>query len=246
MEEARYRETLDKVIRHAHEHHNYITEEAYRGFFDPILMNEREDELTRNYLSGINIRFGVWDGKDEWPEFGEEDGKYLKLYLEELEALPRYSEEEINRAKREAVFDDSEEARRILMDHYLKNVVDIARLYMYQAVPAEDLIGEGNIALMTAISGLSVLEGADDVDGFIGGLIMDAMDKAIYEDTRARESADDTLRRINEINDKAREMSEEEMRSVTVRELSEASGISEDEIREAMRLTGNKIEGLIP
>jgi hypothetical protein len=41
-------------------------------------------------------------------------------------------------------------------------------------------------------------------------------------------------------------MSEEEMRSVTVRELSEASGISEDEIREAMRLTGNKIEGLIP
>ena len=99
---------------------------------------------------------------------------------------------------------------------------------------------------MTAISGLSVLEGAEDVDGFIGGLIMDAMDKAIYEDTRARESADDTLRRINEINDKAREMSEEEMRSVTVRELSEASGISEYEIREAMRLTGNKIEGLIP
>ncbi len=247
MEESKYREALDRVIRHAHEHHNFITEEDYGKIFADIGMNGREDELTRNYLNGINIKFGVWDGNNyDEPQFSEEDGKYLNYYLEEIERLPKYGEDEIKKAKELAISKDDEEARTVLMNHYLKNVVDIARLYIYQALPAEDLIGEGNIGLMTAIRSLVVLDNIDEVDSFVGKFIMDAMDAAIYEDTNIRKSMEDAVSHINDINDKAKKMSEEIHRSVTVAELSEETGITVEEIAEAMRLTGNGIEGLIP
>ncbi|MBQ4242364.1 MAG: hypothetical protein II732_06040, partial [Lachnospiraceae bacterium] len=68
---------------------------------------------------------------------------YLELYLKELEELPVYTEEEIAEAKQKAVSGDDKDAQDILMNHYLKSVVDIARTYVDHQVPAEDLIGEG-------------------------------------------------------------------------------------------------------
>ncbi|MBQ8956690.1 MAG: hypothetical protein IJ075_06950 [Lachnospiraceae bacterium] len=247
MVEKEYREALDRVIRKAHENRNFITEEAYLEILSPVGMNDREDGLTRGYLDSIGIKFG--EGSREAykePEFTEADGKYLKLYLEELEALPRYTEAEIYEAKQKAIADDDEGAQAVLMNHYLKNVVDIAKLYIYQAVPAEDLIGEGNIGLMTAIKALATLDDPDEVDGFVGKLIMDAMDEAIYEDTDIRQQIDEMVEKVNDINEKAKLLSEEMKRPVTAAELSEETTIPIAEIMEALRLSGNQIEGLIP
>ena len=52
--------------------------------------------------------------------------------------------------------------------------------------------------------------------------------------------------RINEINDRAKELSGDMRRSVTVAELAQETEISEDEIRQAMRMAGGQIEGLVP
>lgn len=246
MIEAEYRAALEKVIRRAHENRNFITEEEYHRILDPVGMNEREDNLTRGYLDGIGISFGE-PGNDPapGPEFKEEDGKYLHLYLEELSGLPVYSEEEIAEAKRKAVSDDDEEARGILLNHYLNNVVDIARLYIYQSLPAEDLIGEGNIGLMTALRSLATLEDPGEVDSYVGGMIMDAMDAAIYEDTDIRKQIDEMVSFVNDVNDKAKQLSEEMKRPVTTGELSSFSGLKEKDILKALRLSGNQIEGLV-
>ncbi len=246
MVEAEYKAALDRLIRRAHENRNMITEALYDEHFGAIGLNEREDGLTRGYLDSIGISFEESGRTFEKPEFSEEDGKYLNLYLEELEALPSYTEEEIREAKLKAISDDDEEAQAVLMNHYLKDVVDIARLYIYQALPAEDLIGEGNIGLMTAIRSLSALDSLEEVDAFVGGLIMDAMDKAIYDDTDVRKQIDDMVVRINEVNERAKQLSEELKRPVTIAELAEDSGMKAEDIARAMRLSGDQIEGLIP
>ena len=93
---------------------------------------------------------------------------------------------------------------------------------------------------------LATLESPEEVDGFVGGLIMDAMDAAVYEDNEVRESMQVMVDRINEINDRAKELSEDMRRSVTVAELAQETEISEDEIRQAMRMAGGQIEGLVP
>ena len=124
MTETVYREALDKVIRSAHESHNFITEERYASFMQGTGMTEREDKLTREYLNGIGIKFGEDDpSRYEEPQFTEADGKYLDVYLKELEALPAYTEEEIIKAKVRAVFDDDEEAQTVLLNHYLSNLL---------------------------------------------------------------------------------------------------------------------------
>ena len=246
MVEAEYRAALDKLIRKAHENRNVISEAVYAEHFAPIGLNQREDGLTRGYLDSIGIRFEGAKEPYREPEFSAEDGKYLHLYLEELDRLPEYTEEELTEAKKRAVSDDDEEAQAILMNHYLKDVVDIARLYIYQALPAEDLIGEGNIGLMTAVKSLTALDSSEEVDGFVGGLIMDAMDKAIYDDTDIRKQMDEMVSRINDVNDKAAKLSEEMKRPVTIEELASETGMAAEEIAEAVRLSGNQIEGLVP
>lgn len=247
MVEAEYRTTLEKLIRKAHENRNIITEDLFKEFFDPLKLDEREDALTRSYLESIGIRQADKDdGEYKEPEFTEEDGKYLHFYLKDLAELPVYTEDEINEAKKKAVFDDDSEAQEILLNHYLNSVVDIARLYIYQALPAEDLIGEGNIGLMTAIKALSTLDGPDEVDSFVGGLIMDAMDNAIYEDTDIRQRIDDMAVRINDVNEKAKRLSDEMGRPVTISELADETGMDVKDIAEAMALSGDRIEGLVP
>ena len=188
MVEAQYREALDLAVRAAHEKHNHITEERYKEIFRDVGMNDREDKLTREYLSGIGIEFGEWDGKalKHW-DCPKEEGKHLEFYLDELLELPDLGEEELLEAKKRAIEEDDAEAISLLTNHYLKSVVDIAMLYRYQAVPAEDLIGEGNIGMMTAVRALSTLDDPDEADSFVGKFIMDAMDRAIYEDTELRE-----------------------------------------------------------
>ena len=72
------------------------------------------------------------------------------------------------------------------------------------------------------------------------------MDAAVYEDNEVRESMQVMVDRINEINDRAKELSGDMRRSVTVAELAQETEISEDEIRQAMRMAGGQIEGLVP
>jgi len=50
--------------------------------------------------------------------------------------------------------------------------------------------------------------------------------------------------KVNKVADAARELAESLGRAVTVAELSEESGMSEKAIREAMRISGGKIEDL--
>ena len=53
------------------------------------------------------------------------------------------------------------------------------------------------------------------------------------------------IERITDIGIKAKELSEDLRRDVTIEELSRETGIEKADIDEAMRLTGNNIEGLV-
>ncbi len=246
MEQKSYRTALEKCVRKAHENHNFITEEQYRECFRELSMNPTEDSLTRGYLENIHIRFGTWEPeKEEETVLNDKDGTYLRFYLEELSELPVLTKEELLDVTKKAMEDDKEAKARLLNAH-LSDVVEIAKLYVYQNLPIEDLIGEGNIALMTGIETLSCIEDASEADGYLGKMIMDAMDAAIAGDTDDRERMDGVLSRLSDLAEKASSVSKEYRRAVTAEELSAEGGFTIEEILEALRLTGNQIEGLIP
>lgn len=163
------------------------------------------------------------------------------IYIEELEGVGTLSFEERIKAV-EAVYKDKEKAAETLPLLYLKDVVDIARLYEGQGVYSDDLIGEGNIALLMGARSLDFCESAEEVEEFLTKTIMDAMEKLI-SDQSAEEDIDQKIAdRVNNVFEAAKEMSETLLRKVTVSELAKEMEVDESTINEAIRLSGNQIE----
>ena len=246
MDAKEYKKVLDAAVRAAHENHNYITEKCFSDFFKPLELTEEQERLTREYFTGLNIKFGEWDGNDEDDAVLEDtDGNYLSFYLEEISGLPKFSEDEKKEIFRSAMEDDDDDAKKKIINMHLGDVVDIARLYVYHGMPLEDLIGEGNIGLMMAVDLLGTIETIDEIEGLIGKTIMDAMDAAIARDSEDKTGIEDVLEKLENISKAAKELSEDLRRDVSSEELARESGISIEDIEEAIRLTSGKIEGLV-
>lgn len=74
----------------------------------------------------------------------------LALYLTELEAFPLLSEQEECELAT-AAMQGSATAKRRLIEHNLRLVVNIAKHYQYMGLDIEDLVSEGNAGLMRAV-----------------------------------------------------------------------------------------------
>lgn len=243
-EENEFKECLSKVVRKARMNHNCITEEEIAEAFSGTLSPEQL-LLVEEYLKNTGIKTGAYDEENANEEMMLEgrDVSFLQMYLDELELLPRRTEEEMTVYKK-AALEGEEYAKKELVNAYLPKVVEIAKLYTGQGLTLEDLIGEGNIGLMMGIELLSCLEREEEIEGHLGKMVMDAMDSAIAEGNEEMEFDRQMIEKIEEIAAKAKELSEDLRHDVTVEELAAEAEIEAEEIRQALKLTGNRIEGI--
>ena len=123
----------------------------------------------------------------------------------------------------------------------LSTVVDIAKLYAGQGVLLEDLIGEGNVALASSVTMLASMEDPKEVPALLGRMIMNAMEEYIEENTKNHEADKKIADKVNKVMEKAKELSEDLNKKVTVQELCEETGMSEKMVRDAIRVSGNAI-----
>ncbi len=89
---------------------------------------------------------------------------------------------------------------------------------------------------------LECVESIDEVEGFIGRMIMDAMEEFIREDADSHQIDENVLGRVNDVNDKAKELYDSLLRKVTVKEVAEELGIAEEKVREAVKFSANHID----
>ena len=248
-EESLFRSQLEQMKLLARRNHNFIKEEEIKEAFSNIELTTEQLVVMKEYLRESGIKTGISDEDNEDPADVEEelldeaDTSYLVFYLEEIEGLPKYTQEEKDVICRKA-FEGDYEAKQNLITHFLPEVVDIAKLYVGQGVTLEDLIGEGNIGLLMSMEILPCLETASEVEGHVGKVIMDAMEAAITAKSEEQEFDRNMIEKINRVSVRAKEMAEDLRHEVTPEELAEEMVVSVDEIFEVMRLTGYKIEGI--
>ncbi len=216
-----------------------VSKDQIDEFIEENELNEEQSQFLYEYLKQNKI--GVDEKVNPEEYLTKEDVSYLELYLEELEALPKVSEAQ-KLALSMAAMAGETDAKHRLLEAYLPYVVDIAKLYAGQGVYLEDLIGEGNVALTMGMEMLGALEKPEEVQGTLGKLIMDAMEEFIEENIFEKKTDKKVEERVNKVADKAKELSEELRRKVTVEELIEETGMSEKEIRDALRISANRIE----
>ncbi|MBQ9990302.1 MAG: hypothetical protein IJP31_05095 [Lachnospiraceae bacterium] len=238
-QELLFAKTLEEIRSLARAQGNRIESAQVEEAFRAIEITGEKLEPVYEYLRAKSI--GIDEEEVAEPKLSEEDRNYLEDYLESLTHLVPLSEGE-KRAFSMAAIAGEEEAKRMLLQAFLPQVADIARLYSGQGIFLEDLIGEGNLALTMGIEMLGCLEEPEEVEGMLAKMIMDAMEAAVSENTQARQADQKIADKLNHVAGLAEELAGALRRKVTVEELAEETSLTEEEIREAIRLSGNKIE----
>ncbi len=219
-----------------------LSREQAEAFAQELSLGEDQKRLLYDYLKQNHIGIGEPLRDDEF--LSGEELSYLDHYLAELKELPAVSESQ-KRAVCMAAMAGEADAKKRLLEIMLPDVVEIAKLYAGQGVYLEDLIGEGNVALALGVEMLGALEEPDEVSGMLGKMIMDAMEEFIGLNADENKINQKVLSRVQKVADQAGELAKELRRKVTVQELVQESGLSEKEIRDAVRMSANGIGDIV-
>ena len=238
-QEVLFAKTLEQVKKQAKEQGNCIQREQVEQAFSALTLSKEQLDLVFDYLEKHKIGIGEPVDPDEY--LSEEEVNYLEEYKKELALLGAVSDGEKEAITLSAMAGEAQ-AQEKLINIYLPQVVEIAKLYAGQGVFLEDLIGEGNVALAMGVTMLGCLEHAAEAEGMLGKLIMDAMEDFVRENMVEADKDKKVLDRVNKVAKKAKELSDELRRKVTVEELAAETGMSPNAITEAMRLSGYAIE----
>ena len=209
--------------------------------FAALELSGEQLQLVYDYLLKHKIGIGQPVNPDDY--LTDEERNYLQDYLDEIESMPTYTDGQIEGYTISAMAGDVDAQNR-LTEVYLKNVVEIAKLYTGQGVLLEDLIGEGNVALAFGVGMLGSLEHPAEAQGTLAKLIMNAMEEYIAENAENEKTDQKIVDRVNKVGEQAKALAEEFGRKVTVDELAQETGMSRDKIREALRMSGFRMEDL--
>lgn len=232
---------INELTEIALDQENVIFEDQLFAIFPEIKDDKAKFDVIKEYLTAKKI--GLNDKLPVDVLLTKEEKNYLDFYLEELnEKTP------LTKGEREAfmlsAMAGEENARALILEDTLKNVVEIAKLYVGQGVLLEDLIGEGNLSLVTATATLSACENAAEAEGVLASAIMDAMQDLIAEAGDESGKEEKLLKRVNKVSKAAAELAGALGRKVTIEELMEESGMTRSYIEAALKLTGNAIEDI--
>ncbi len=240
-QEIEFAKTLEEVKKKARAQQNFITKSEVEEAFSALSLSAQQLEMIYDYLRQNKI--GVDEPADADDYLGEEEKNYLDDYLEALQAIPKATDGEREAITLSAMAGDADAVKR-LTEIMLPEVPQIAKLYTGQGVSLEDLIGEGNVALSLGVTMLGALEHADEAQGMLAKMMMDAMEDCIAASAAEEKSDRKIADQVNRVADAANALKEELRRAVTVEELMEESGLSRKAIEDAVRISGGKIESI--
>lgn len=238
-EQSEFIKRIGEMMEIAADQENVIFMDQLEEIFPEAKEDQAKRQVLLDYLK--EKRIGIDAPLDASEFMTEEENKYLEFYIEDLKGAGELTQGEREVFRKRAIAGDMDAANVVLND-YLINVVDIAKLYAGQGVLVEDLIGEANIALVMSLENLGALDEAGEVDGFFGKICMDAMQDVIARRVDELTEDEKMLKKVNDISKAAKDLSMLLNRKVTVEELSNESGFTKAAIEKAIKLTGNKIE----
>lgn len=242
-EELLFAQTLEKICALARSQGNVVKEEQVGEAFElaGIGLGKEQLALVYDYLKTKKI--GIGEPADPFDYLSDEEVDYLQDYLASLEGLDDVTEGEKEAITISAMAGEYS-AKQRLMEIYLPQVAEIAKLYAGQGAFLEDLIGEGNVSLAMAVEMLDTAKNAQEAQGQIASMIMEAMETYISDNVQEKKAGEKVAKEANDVLDVAKELAEELGRKVTMEELAEESGFSLARIREAVRMTGDQIDYL--
>ena len=158
----------------------------------------------------------------------------VKVYLKEIGRVQLLSpEEEVELAKRMAEGDQT--ARQRLAESNLRLVVSIAKRYVGRGMHFLDLIQEGNLGLIKAVEKFDYTKGFK-FSTYATWWIRQAITRAIADQARTIRIPVHMVETINKVKKVSAQLLHENGSEPTVEEIAEAMSITEDKVREILRV----------
>ncbi|MGZ3599932.1 MAG: sigma-70 family RNA polymerase sigma factor, partial [Ktedonobacterales bacterium] len=156
----------------------------------------------------------------------------LRLYLREISRVPLLSaQDELALARRVERAD--RQARNHLIEANLRLVVAIAKKYVGQGLPLEDLVGEGNIGLIRAVAKFDPSKGFR-FSTYATWWIKQAITRSILEGTRAVRLPVYIMEEVMRVKRTTRQLYQELGREPTPAQIGERLGITGDRVNELL------------
>ena len=184
---------------------------------EPVMLTELpEEEIDISVPEGVSIDDPV------------------RMYLKEIGKVPLLTaDEEIELAKR--MEEGDEDAKKRLSEANLRLVVSIAKRYVGRGMLFLDLIQEGNLGLIKAVEKFDYRKGYK-FSTYATWWIRQAITRAIADQARTIRIPVHMVETINKLIRVSRQLLQEYGREPLPEEIAEEMGISEDKVREIIKI----------
>ena len=162
----------------------------------------------------------------------EEDLSAEDIYRVYMEAIPPCSEAENAKLLGE-IRNGNKAARERLIEGNLKNALFFVQDYINKGVPMADLIQEASLELMMLAD--EGFEGS--FEKLLESRIRVRMEEIINDQKKEADIEEEMLARVNVLQEVSKSMAEELGREAKLSELAERMKMTEDEVREIMKVT---------
>lgn len=227
-----FQEKLQKVLELAKSGGQKITLEEVGNYFEEDCLNKEQLQLVCEYLLSQKVAVSGFEKNNtavqegeaeqetaELPPLSEEEQKYVESYLMELKEMRVDGEAEMRMAS------------------LFPKVVEEARKLNHPQVFIGDVIQEGNVSLMQALSEMPEAQDALVMEEVRAGMLA-----LIEEQTEMKRQDKRMVEQVSELDEAIRSMTEELGRKVAVDELAERLGIGEEQIAEILKLAGEDVD----
>ena len=155
-----------------------------------------------------------------------------RVYMEEIAAIPPCSEAENAKLLGE-IRNGNKAARERFIEGNLKNALFFVQDYINKGVPMADLIQEASLELMMLAD--EGFEGS--FEKLLESRIRVRMEEIINDQKKEADIEEEMLARVNVLQEVSKSMAEELGREAKLSELAERMKMTEDEVREIMKVT---------
>lgn len=155
-----------------------------------------------------------------------------RVYMEDIAAIPPCSEAENEKLLGE-IRNGNKAARERLIEGNLKNALFFVQDYINKGVPMADLIQEASLELMMLAD--EGFEGS--FEKLLESRIRVRMEEIINDQKKEADIEEEMLARVNVLQEVSKSMAEELGREAKLSELAERMKMTEDEVREIMKVT---------
>lgn len=224
---AQFQKKLGELLAVAAGQGNKMTQQEVKAFFQEDNLTGEQMNLVSEFLMSQKVEVSGYTGsteknsdeEEEKDTLNQQEKDYVAEYLIDIEKMPKATEQEVTLA------------------YYLPKVVEEAIRLHVPGIFIGDVIQEGNVSLMMY---LSEHEKAEEVE--ILEQVRTGIRTMLESHTEEKRRDKKMVERVNDLDETIKSMKEEYGRKVSVDEVAERMGITEDDVEDILKLAGEEVK----